>query len=725
MYDMCERLPVWRRVRVLAAVAASAATLLAGCGQTPEGALARDIAIGYDRSAVELRQGEAVQLRLNLTCARATGVSFGFESTVSLSHQILPGSGGLQVDAPAAIDCSTPQPSGIFTGSVLLRLSADARATPGPRRLQTRATLTTSPLQPEFGFSAIDVQVIADGAPRRAADFAATGQVLAVALAWTADPADPNPPESHRLERFGANGQFDALVTLPAGTLAYTDTGLQPDTAYTYRLVPINRHGEGPASTTSARTPVGSGPRQFALQLDVDGSAPGRVVSQPAGLDCPGACRAEFVEGSTVSLTATPPVGGVVNWSGSAACSGSGWIVNVPITAATFCRATFAAAPPTVPPGWTSAGTVRTVPALLGAPAIAFDANGEPTVAYVEQGGGTERGALRVVRRRAGLWLLVSADPVNAGGPAAMASPALVLLDNGEPVVAWTNADGEMRISAWIGSGWVALGGGNLATAGSLTRASLPQLERNDTRLVAAWTETTSGGARLVVKRAPLTDLVLAWSGGLVPGTTSGGSVQARLALDAGGNASLLVLTTAINGLESPLRVLEETTGWQAACGSLGSSGGVANSTIGFAIQRDRRRDGSAVVLRPSADYRQVLGARCVNGSWQPLGLAANGVVAEVDNIGRVLSQLTLIPERGGRGPVALVAIDEGYRGATSYVQATLGDAGFEAAPGLERPRFAVPRTLGAAAIGAGAIGFVQGFQGAGQVDVDVWRFAP
>lgn len=49
----------------------------------------------------------------------------------------------------------------------------------------------------------------------------------------------------------------------------------------------------------------------------------GRVVSDPAAIDCPGTCTAAFARGGTVELTATPNAGqAVASWSG--VCSGSG-----------------------------------------------------------------------------------------------------------------------------------------------------------------------------------------------------------------------------------------------------------------------------------------------------------------------------------------------------------------------------------------------------------------
>jgi hypothetical protein len=693
---------------------------LAACDRTQ---FSRSITAGWAETSIDMRTGQGAAVQLKLEWVRAASTS------VSLDLAAPP---GVRAVPRAAPSCTTT--TGNCRDNVIVDISVDVDAVPQESAIQAEAYLTDNST-PALSFldasltdrsaASLRIRIFAAGSPDAPADLAASGRTLAVALTWRADPLVTR----YELERQLSDappGAWTPVAVLAAGSTGHVDSGLAPDTPYRYRLVPFNAAGRGPEALAEARTLVGSGPRTFPLQLTVDGDIAGRVTSAPAGIDCPGACRADFVEGSTVTLTAAAAANGVASWSGSSGCSGTTTSVNVLMSGNSSCRATFSATPPTVPPGWTSAGSVRTVPGLLGAPAVAFDANGEPTVAYVEQGTSTDRGALRVVRRRGGLWLLVSVDPVNASAPAATGSPGLVLLANGEPVVAWTNETGEMRVSAWNGTAWSPFGNGNLAFGGRTTPASAPQLDRLGDRLVAAWTEGTTSGARIVVARwdlaAASTQPV---STSVVPGAGSSGGLVARLALDRGGNASLLLLRTGITGAELPLRLLRESLGWQTACPDLGSGGGLANTSIGFDVQHDRLRDDSAVVLRPSADYRQVLGARCVNGSWQPLGLSANGVVAEVDNIGRTLRQVRLVAERGGRGPVALVAIDDGYRASTSYVQALLGDAGFEVAPGLERARIARGGTLGAAALGAGAIGLVQGFELGSAIEIEVWRFAP
>ena len=59
----------------------------------------------------------------------------------------------------------------------------------------------------------------------------------------------------------------------------------------------------------------------YTLDVTVDGD--GSVTSLPLGIDCPGSCSEEFIEGEKVLLTPTPQPGSeFVGWSG--ACSGTG-----------------------------------------------------------------------------------------------------------------------------------------------------------------------------------------------------------------------------------------------------------------------------------------------------------------------------------------------------------------------------------------------------------------
>ena len=58
----------------------------------------------------------------------------------------------------------------------------------------------------------------------------------------------------------------------------------------------------------------------FTLAVNIDG--PGRVLSIPPGIDCPGTCNSNFAEGISVTLAASPLGDGVFSsWAGD--CAGA------------------------------------------------------------------------------------------------------------------------------------------------------------------------------------------------------------------------------------------------------------------------------------------------------------------------------------------------------------------------------------------------------------------
>jgi hypothetical protein len=77
----------------------------------------------------------------------------------------------------------------------------------------------------------------------------------------------------------------------------------------------------------------------FPLTVTLGGIGGGTVTSSPSGINCPGTCSANFVSGTTVTLTATPAAGSsFAGWSG--ACSGTG-TCSVSMTAARNVTGTF------------------------------------------------------------------------------------------------------------------------------------------------------------------------------------------------------------------------------------------------------------------------------------------------------------------------------------------------------------------------------------------------
>jgi hypothetical protein len=94
-------------------------------------------------------------------------------------------------------------------------------------------------------------------------------------------------------------------------------------------------------SETSSQQPI-----NYSLNLSINGF--GRVVSDPAGIDCRTTCSASYPDNSTVTLTAiaeslpvSPPVADdeFSGWSGS--CSGTSESITVQMTEAKNCTATF------------------------------------------------------------------------------------------------------------------------------------------------------------------------------------------------------------------------------------------------------------------------------------------------------------------------------------------------------------------------------------------------
>lgn len=81
----------------------------------------------------------------------------------------------------------------------------------------------------------------------------------------------------------------------------------------------------------------------FALNVAKAGNGTGTVTSIPVGINCGAECSANFIQGVTVILAATPAGGSAFkNWSGNADCSDG----QVTMDAAKNCIATFRLLPP-------------------------------------------------------------------------------------------------------------------------------------------------------------------------------------------------------------------------------------------------------------------------------------------------------------------------------------------------------------------------------------------
>jgi hypothetical protein len=97
-----------------------------------------------------------------------------------------------------------------------------------------------------------------------------------------------------------------------------------PDSSKTTTAAPPS--GDAPAAPTTPPPAAGGdmtapAPGTVLLTVTVEGT--GQVVSQPAGISCPGQCSAHFMPGANVTLSSTPAEGWKLDaWKG--ACSGAG-----------------------------------------------------------------------------------------------------------------------------------------------------------------------------------------------------------------------------------------------------------------------------------------------------------------------------------------------------------------------------------------------------------------
>lgn len=64
----------------------------------------------------------------------------------------------------------------------------------------------------------------------------------------------------YRIERKNSSGQWESIATLPANSLFYIDSGLQPSTPYAYRVLAANSYGVSPHSNEAGATTQPSPP---------------------------------------------------------------------------------------------------------------------------------------------------------------------------------------------------------------------------------------------------------------------------------------------------------------------------------------------------------------------------------------------------------------------------------------------------------------------------------
>jgi hypothetical protein len=398
-------------------------------------------------------------------------------------------------------------------------------------------------------------------------------------------------------------------------------------------------------------------PALAAMTLEVSGG--GRVTSTPAGLDCSGRCSAYFPLGQSVVLSAAPPAGATASWAGACGTA-TGLTATVLLSSSAQCSVDF-----TLPatPGWqTLAGSLPGSGGLVRRPAIATDAQGKPTVAFLTQS--AELVELNVLQYDGSAWHRLGPGPVNDAFVSA-SQPSLALDAQGQPLLAFGDANGRIQVRHWNGSAWQRRADGLAVNTGAL--GSQPQIAFDGTRAVLAfWEFGGSGQARIALLRGgPETG---AWTGGFVDGVTSTGDGELRLALDGSGLARIAyVVGSGLAGEQAPQVVQESATGWGPLCdGGAGDAPGLgyAITQMGFGLQM--APDGSALLVRPRSDFTGVQAWHCAgSGPWVTHG-AGQGRLVDVDNVSSYLQGMAMA---GGRdAPTLAVMIDNGYNG-TAEIQ--------------------------------------------------------
>ncbi len=112
-----------------------------------------------------------------------------------------------------------------------------------------------------------------------------------------------------------------ASCTAVAPAVTCTITNLTAGTSYSATVTATNPQGTSPPSQASnAVTPTNV---LFNLAVSKSGTGGGTVTSSPAGIDCGSDCSETLVDGTSVTLTASPAAGSSFTaWSGSG-CSGT------------------------------------------------------------------------------------------------------------------------------------------------------------------------------------------------------------------------------------------------------------------------------------------------------------------------------------------------------------------------------------------------------------------
>ncbi|HZJ10707.1 MAG TPA: hypothetical protein VFD39_13490, partial [Trueperaceae bacterium] len=168
----------------------------------------------------------------------------------------------------------------------------------------------------------------------------------------------------------------EVIGVAAANKTSFTDDRVSAGSSYEYEVTAFNGASES-ARSKQDNPPMAPRPRDLIVSVTKAGSGSGVVTSSPAGIDCGSVCSKEFVEGSSVTLTATPTTGSTFGgWSGACTGKSSTCVVDLASNGEVVATFTKIAAPPpgertlSVLHSGTGSGLVVGDPAGISCPAI-------------------------------------------------------------------------------------------------------------------------------------------------------------------------------------------------------------------------------------------------------------------------------------------------------------------------------------------------------------------
>jgi hypothetical protein len=192
---------------------------------------------------------------------------------------------------------------------------------------------------------------------------------------------------------FFGNGDTVTLTAAPAAGSSFASWGGACSGSTTTCTVTMN----AAKSVTATFNTVPTSGTNFALTVTKSGTGTGGITSNPGGINCGATCSANFAQGSTVSLTATPDAASsFTGWSGT--CSGTG-ACSVTMDAAKSVTVTFTSSGVTPPPPPPPAGATATASKASNTPATSTANRGSSNNAAlgVNLGVGSSAGTLQSV----------------------------------------------------------------------------------------------------------------------------------------------------------------------------------------------------------------------------------------------------------------------------------------------------------------------------------------